>query len=357
MSGALAARAGTAGSGETVRPLLPEPPAPGAALEIAEGLLWMRLPLPMALDHVNVYALAEPDGWTLVDTGFDSRRSRAEWEVLLAGPLGGRPVRRLLVTHHHPDHVGLAGWFRARGAELLMTRTAWLYARMLVLDVQERPAPEALAFYAAAGMDAERLARRRAERPFNFADVVAPIPPGFTRIGEGDRIRLGGRDWTVRLGDGHAPDHATLWEEGGTLVLAGDQVLPGISPHLGLYPTEPMANPVADWLAACRRLRRHARPDHRVLPGHKLPFAGLGARLDQLVENHEGALDRLEAFLDRPRTAPDCFATLFGREIREAEYGLALSETLAHLVALLHAGRALRETDAEGVWRWRRAAG
>jgi glyoxylase-like metal-dependent hydrolase (beta-lactamase superfamily II) len=340
----------------TIRHPWPEPPVPGAAVTVADGVLWMRLPLPLALDHVNVYALEEPDGWTIVDTGFDSRRARAEWQLLLDGPLRGRPVRRVLATHHHPDHVGLAGWFQAeQDAGLIATRTAWLMARMLLLDEQERPGPESMAFYTACGMDAARLDQRRAERPFNFVDVSAPLSPVYTRMKAGDRLTLGGRHWRVEVGHGHAPEHAVLFEEGGDLVIAGDQVLPGISPHLGLYVTEPEADPVADWLESCTRLRGLARPEHLVLPGHKTPFTGLAERLTLLIDNHEGALDRLEAFLSEPRTGPDCFVPLFRRDIRDSEYGLALSETVAHLNALRHAGRAVRWTDAGGVWHWRRA--
>ncbi|MEL6232859.1 MAG: MBL fold metallo-hydrolase [Pseudomonadota bacterium] len=330
-----------------------DPPGPGEAVEIAEGVLWLRLPLPMKLDHVNVFALEEPDGWTLVDTGLDWRKGREALEAALSGPLGGRPVTRLLITHHHPDHIGLAGVLQARfGSELITSRTSFLMARMLTLDVQDRPSDASMAFAAASGMSAERLAARRDERPFNFADVVAAFDPGYTRVRAGEVIVLGGRRWQVRVGHGHAPEHVTLWEEDGPLVLAGDQILPGISPHLGVYLTEADADPVSEWIAACRDLRAHARPDHLVLPGHKTPFTGLAARLDQLIDNHVSALDRIEAFLEVPRRAPDCFVTLFKREIGDAEYGLALSETLAHLNALHHAGRARREIDADGVWQW-----
>jgi glyoxylase-like metal-dependent hydrolase (beta-lactamase superfamily II) len=338
-----------------VRHPFPLPPGPGEATEVADGILWMRLPLPMALDHVNVYALAEADGWTLVDTGFDSPASREAWAALRAGPLRGRPVRRVIVTHHHPDHVGLAGWFQGEGAELLAPRTAWLYARMLLLDVQARPSPEAMAFYRAAGMEPERLAKRAEERPFNFADVVAPMPPTFRRVSEGEVLAIGGRRWRVRFGQGHAPDHATLWEEGGDLVIAGDQALPGITSHLGIYVTEADANPVGEWIDACRRLAAFARPDQLVLPGHRLPFAGLPDRLEALAAHHEAALDRLAAALAEPLTGPGAFPAVFGRAIREGEYGLALSEALAHLAALVADGRAVRETGADGVWRWRRA--
>ena len=152
----------------------PEPPAEGQATEVAPGVLWMRLPLPMKLDHVNVYALDDGASWTIVDTGFASKRSRAIWRSLLDGPLAGRPVTRVLVTHHHPDHMGLAGWFQTEfGAELLTTRTAWLFARMLTLDEQAVPTAETLAFYRGAGMDPDILDRRTVERPFNFAEAVA----------------------------------------------------------------------------------------------------------------------------------------------------------------------------------------
>lgn len=326
------------------------PPEEGAAIEVAEGILWMRLPLPMALDHVNVYALEDGAGWTLVDTGMDSARGRAIWERLLAGPLAGRPVTRVIVTHHHPDHIGLAGWFQARGAELVTTRTAWLYARMLVLDEQAVPVAETLDFQRRAGVDAATLARRAGERPFNFCDVVAPLPLGFTRIGEGDALRIGGRDWLVRCGDGHAPEHATLWSEG--VVIGGDQLLPGISANIGVYPTEPEADPLTEWLDSCARFQAVARAGDLVLPGHKLPFTGLPFRLEQMIVNHEQALARLVAHLAEPRRATDCFLTLFKREVGAAEQGLALVEAVAHLNCLRRRGLVERRLSAEGAWMW-----
>lgn len=332
-----------------------EPPAEGAAVEVAEGVLWLRLPLPMKLDHVNAYAFDEGDGWTLVDTGFDTRRARAIWAALLAGPLAGRPVLRVIATHYHPDHIGLAGWFQAQGAELVTTRTSWLFARMLTLDEHDRPVPETLAFWRAAGMDPALLADRAAERPFNFCDVVHPLPLGYTRVAEGGRLRIGGRDWAVRCGDGHAPEHATFWSLDDDLVIGGDQLLPGISANLGVYASEPMADPVADWIASCRRLAGHAEDRHLVLPGHKLPFTGLPFRLAQMVQNHLSALDRLRAHLAEPRTAADCFAPLFQRPIGAGEYGLALVEAVAHLNHLLLRGEARRDKRDDGAWLWRNA--
>lgn len=341
---------------EGIRHPWPEPPPEGEAVEVAEGVLWMRLPLPMRLDHVNAYALADADGWTVVDTGFDTNRTRAIWRRLLSGPLAGAPVARVLATHQHPDHIGLAGWFvEEHGAELWTSRTAWLFARMLALDVQERATPQQIDFWRRAGMDEDRLAQRAAERPWNTADVVHPLPLGYRRLRDGQALRLGGRGWTVVTGEGHAAEHLTLWSDSDNLVIGGDQLLPGISPNLGVYPTEPGADPVGDWLDSCARMAARAEERHLVLPGHKLPFTGLPQRLAQLAENHESALRRLAgALAQSPRTAVGCFDLLFGRRIGDGEYGLALVEAVAHLNALQARGQAWPVgTDAQGGVLWR----
>ena len=321
-------------------------------IEVAEGIHWIRLPLPMKLDHVNVYALEDGDGWTVIDTGMNSRKGRALWEALMAGPLRGRPIKRVLLTHHHPDHVGMVGWLQAEhGAELWTTRTAWLFARMLTLDVQEQWPEETLAFYRSAGMDKAFYEKRRAERPFNFADVVAPMPLGFKRLDEGDTMQIGDRTFTIRLGQGHAPDHITLWSD--DVVIAGDQIIANISSNLGVYATEPEADPVGAWFESCERLRPFAEPHHLVLPGHKLPFTGLETRLTQLIHNHHTALDRLKTYLSEPRTAAECFQPLFKRSIGDGEYGLALVEAVGHVNHLYQIGEVSRERRADGAFLWR----
>ncbi|MCV2888104.1 MBL fold metallo-hydrolase [Ruegeria aquimaris] len=332
-----------------------EPPKHGTAIEIAEGVLWMRLPLPMKLDHVNVYALDDGDGWTVIDTGFSSKKTRAIWQTLIDGPLAGKPVRRVVATHHHPDHMGNVGWFQSElGAELVTTRTAWLFARMLTLDVQETWPEETLDYYRSAGMAPEVLAKRMAERPFNFADMVYPMPLGFTRIKQGDVFRMGGRDWDVHMGNGHAPEHATFWSRDDNLVITGDQILSSISPNIGVYATEPLADPLADWLETCERLAPLARPEHLALGGHKLPFTGLPIRMRQLIDNHHGALTRLLDHLDTPKAASECFAPLFKRTIGEGEYGLALVEAVAHVNHLYHTGDVIRTRREDGAWLYQR---
>ena len=327
------------------------PPDPGTSIEVAPGILWIRLPLPMRLDHVNVYALEDGDGWTIIDTGMHSKRGVAIWDALMAGPLKGRPIRRAIVTHHHPDHVGAMGWLKSvHGVEICMTRTAWLMARMLTLDVQDELTPEGEQFLMRAGMPAPLLDQRRKERPFNFADTVYPIPAGFTRIRQGDRIPIGHRMFEVHLGHGHAPHHATLWSD--DVVLTGDQIIPGISSNLGVYPTEPDADPVGEWFESCERLKTVASGNQLALPGHKRPFTGITARLNQLIDNHHTALARLERHLSTPRTAAECFDPLFGKQIEAGSYGLALVESVGHLNHMLKLGQVTRRIREDGAYVW-----
>lgn len=329
-------------------------PEPGGVVEISDGVLWAQMPMPKPLGHVNVYAFDDGDGWAIVDTGIDTGKTREAWSALLAGPLAGKPVTRVIATHHHLDHIGLAGWFMAdHGAELITTRTAYVMARMLQLDVQDRPTPEMLAFWRSCGMAAEIYDQRINERPFNTGDLVTPIPLGYTRVREGDEITFGGRVWDVRCGDGHAPEHATFWSRDGALVIGGDQLLGAISPNLGVHATEPMADPVGEWLASCEKFKTYARDDQVILPGHRLPYIGLPARLRQMISGHENALSRLAQALQTPRTACDCFDVLFRREIGAGEYGLAMVEAMAHCRHLEAQGVVSGAEREDGAILWR----
>jgi len=321
-------------------------------VQINEDIYWYRLPLPMALDHVNVYAIEESRGWTVIDTGFYSDRGVDIWKKIISENFGGKPVKRVVVSHYHPDHVGMAGWFKRQfNADIYATRISWLFARMLTLDVHEKPTPEALNYVKASGVSKSRLDQIKQSRPFNFADCVHPIPLGFKRLQEGDWLKIGSRNWEVRIGSGHAPDHATFWSDDGKICIGADQFLPDITSNVGVYASEPDANPLGDWLNSCQRFLKMANEDILVLPGHKAPFRGLKTRLQELIDHHHGCLAVLTRELTKPTTAIDCFDSVFGRKIPDKEFGLALAETNAHLNFLLWQNK-INRTQREGVNYW-----
>jgi glyoxylase-like metal-dependent hydrolase (beta-lactamase superfamily II) len=318
-------------------------PEAGELIEVAPGIGWARLPVPGSLKHINVYALEDGAGVALVDTGLDIPPSRAAWEQLFAGPLAGRTVTRILCTHFHPDHIGLAGWLCERfGVRLWMTRGEWLFARMLTLDVRDTPPPEAAAYQRAAGWSEERMAAEAEKGWGRFAAVVSPVPISMVRLEESDRISIGDRIWRIVTGNGHSPEHACLVDELGGVMIAGDQVLPRITSNVSLSLSEPEGDPLGDWLASIDKLCELQR-GLLVLPGHGEPFTGLHARLDALAAGHLGRLDALEQHLAEPKRAVDCFGILFGRAIDDSVYGLATGEAGAHLRRLEIEGRAVRE--------------
>lgn len=330
---------------------------PNEPTEIAPGVFSAVVPVPFPPGGVGVYALADridgADAWTIVDTGL--RSAQDAWRELLAGPLAGRPIRRVIVTHHHPDHIGLAGWMQAEfGAELWTTRTAWLYARMMQLDAPTAPHPETERFYRRCGYDADQLERQRLRGRVGFAQMVAPLPPGYRRLKEDDELTIGGRRWRVLIGDGHAPEHALLYCAEDEILIAGDQILPKISPNIGVYPNEPDADPLGDWLASSEALAARLHDDILVLPGHGSPFFGAATRLQAVVAEHEAALGRLEGHLETPRRVVDCFSALYERSIGPSAEGLATVETLAHLNRLAAEGRATRRLEEDGALYWRR---
>ena len=325
-------------------------PASGEMIEVAPGIRWGRLPVPGSLKHVNVWALDDGDGVALVDTGLDIPPCREGWERMLAGPLGGQTITRVIVTHFHPDHVGLAGWLCARtGAPLWMTREEWLFARMLSLDVRDAPPAEAVRYWRGAGWSDAQIEAAAARGWRFFASIVAPIPISFVRLRDGQGLTIGKRQWRVVTGNGHSPEHACLWDEAGGVLIAGDQVLPRITSNISLSLSEPEGDPLGDWLASIARLRT-LPADLLVLPSHGDPFTGLHARLDALDRGHRDRLDALHAHLAQPRRAVDCFAILFGRAIEADSLGLATGEALAHLRHLGTTGRASRQSIADIDW-------
>lgn len=325
-------------------PLGRRAPEPGELITLADGVHWARIPMPGSLNHINVWALEDGDGGVaLVDTGLNLPQSHEAWEALFAGPLAGRTVTRVICTHFHPDHIGLAGWLTERfRVRLWMTRDEWLWARMLTTDVRDTPPPEAAAYHRAAGWDEARIAAEADKGWGRFATWVSPVPVSYVRMQEGDTIRIGAHDWRVVIGNGHCPEHACLVDEAGKLMIAGDQVLPRITSNVSLSLSEPEGDPLGDWLDSIAKLRTLPE-DLLVLPSHGEPFTGLHLRLDALRDGHHGRLDALHDHLAEPRRAVDCFGKLFARAIGDDSYGLATGEAMAHLRHLEATGRAVLE--------------
>jgi len=332
-------------------------PAPGKSVEIAVGVHWIRMPMPFALSHINLWAIEDGEGWAIVDTGLQTDDTVAAWRQLLAatGPLAGRKPRRVFVTHMHPDHVGMAGWLTRRyGCKLWMTRLEYLNCRMLVADTGREAPEDGIRFYRQAGWDEEAIEAYRT-RFGGFGKMIYQLPDSYRRMQDGESVRIGNHPWRVIVGTGHSPEHACLYCEELKLLISGDQVLPRISSNVSVFPTEPEADPLGDWLASVASIRNQVPDDVLVLPSHNEPFRGLHARLRQLASGHEKALERLRHILQEPKRAVDVFGALFKRAIGSdpQQLGLATGESLAHINYLLRRAEATAASHSDGAIRYR----
>ncbi|MEW5687083.1 MAG: MBL fold metallo-hydrolase [Pseudomonadota bacterium] len=347
------------GGWESHRPKLTYPfeaaPETGEAVDIAPGVKWLRMPLGGSLAWINVWAIAEEGGWAIVDTGISGVETRNAWRAALAGPLEGKPVTRVFVTHMHPDHIGMSGYLtRKFDARLWITRLEFVTCRSLAAETGREAPADATAFFKATGWDEEALETYRA-RFGGFGRGLYALPDSFRRIVDGERIRIGAHDWEVVVGSGHSPEHGSLWCPDLRLMISGDQVLPKISSNVSVFPTEPEGDPLTDWMTSLTAIKGRVPDDTLVLPAHNEPFFGLHARIDHLVGGHERGLERLHKLLAEPKRVVDVFHVLFRRKIDQGLLGLATGESLAHLNCLIARGEAVRERDENGV-DWYRAA-
>lgn len=334
----------------------PFPVIPEAAslTTVAPGVHWLRMPLPFQLDHINLWLLEDTDGWTLVDTGLANDATRGIWLRIFADGFRGRPVVRVLVTHFHPDHMGLAGWLTDQWrAPMWATHGEWATARMLSLD------------QTAALRDAHAAFYRRADFPREILDDLAalgnvyatranPPPATMHRLREGDRVSIGGREWRVIVGTGHSPEHACLYCEEAGVLISGDQVLPKITPIIGVWPTEPEGDPLRLYLDSLRQFA-DLPEDVTVLPSHGLPFLGLAARIRDIEHHHRRRLDHALKACAEWVTGWELLNKLFTRSLDLHQKTFALGESLAHVHYLMKDGRIVREMGNDGVFRYRRA--
>jgi len=331
-------------------------PEPGTAMEVAPGIRWVRMPLPFALDHVNLFLLDDGDeGWVLVDTGAALKPTQDLWEPILAGQLDGKPISQIIVTHFHPDHVGNAGWLQERtGAPLWMSRTEWLSARANRAEASEQFAMVAPDFYRRAGLS-DLLVGELKELGNHFRTLVSPVPPVYHRITDDTALEIGGRTWMPIIADGHSPEHVCLHCADEKIILGGDFLLPRISPNVSVWWHEPEGNPLADYIRFLGSLD-YLEPDILVLPSHDRPYRGLPERRVDLVAHHHERFDLALEVCAAPATAADVMYKMFKRQLDAHQSRFAIGEALAHLNYLVDDGQLTRHLDDDGMWRFAKAA-
>jgi glyoxylase-like metal-dependent hydrolase (beta-lactamase superfamily II) len=330
-----------------------DPPAPGRAITVAPGIRWIRMPLPFALDHINLWLLEDDGGWTIVDTGIGLPDTRELWERVFANELDGKPVTRVIVTHFHPDHMGSAGWLVERWhVELWCTQAEWLTAQLAWRARNGTDVENRLALYRRHGCAEDLIAEFR-RHGNHYPRVVPALPPAFRCLGDGDRVAIGGRQWEVLTVYGHAPEHACLWCPEARVLIAGDQVLPRITTNVSVGPDQPLGNPLRLYLDSLRRFRPMPA-DTLVLPSHGLVFHGLQPRLDRLHQHHEARLAETVDLVAEPRAGIELVPLLFKRKLDVHQLGFAIGEVLAHLHLLESEGLVQRTAGVDGLDRFRR---
>jgi glyoxylase-like metal-dependent hydrolase (beta-lactamase superfamily II) len=332
----------------SIAPNLATAPAPGEVIEAAPGLLWARFPLPFALNHVNVYLVEDRGGWAVVDTGIGDEPTKALWKQLLAGPLRGQRLTRLILTHHHPDHMGLAGWMaREYGLQVHMTEAEYLLARVFNTKNNADDRDGHLSFYRQHGM-ADEYADLVVSHGHAYRRSITGLPWSYRQMIAGDVLSVGGRDFEIFTGGGHSSEQAMMLSRDEGLFLAADQALPRISPNISVFGTNPDSDPLGQYLISLRQLSRDIPADVLVLPGHNLPFSGLHQRIEELIAHHEARCDLIAAAVrTAPRSAAELVPVLFQRALDPHQMSFAFSETLAHVNRMVRQRRL--EWVVEGV--------
>ena len=342
-------------------------PAPGVALEIAPGLRWLRMPLPFALDHINLWLLKDERdgaaGWSAVDCGVANEPTRAAWEQVFTAGMDGLPLLRVVATHCHPDHVGLAEWLCQRWrAPLWMTAAEYAFARLMSAGLPGADAEAALNHFQRHGLVDPVLIEQMQARKNYYPSLVPVMPAAYTRLQDGQQLCFGGADgadghrWRVITGFGHAPEHAALYCGTLNLLISGDMVLPRISTNVSVFAIEPEANPLRLYLDSLGKFADLPH-DTLVLPSHGKPFRGLHRRIAQLREHHRERLAEVAQACCDWQSAAQIVPLMFRRPLDVHQLGFALGEALAHLHYLWNDGVLRRQAGPDGVLRFQMIEG
>lgn len=334
-------------------------PATGEVQQLAPGLSWLRMPLPFALDHINLWLLEDnfgdqqEAGWSVVDCGAATDATKAGWETVFSEGLLGKPLQRVLVTHCHPDHVGLSDWLCRRWqAPLWMSAADFGFARMMAAALPGVDGTSALPHFERHGLNDPDMLEKMGSRRNYYPSLVPAVPSSYTRMRDGDRIIIGRHEWRVITGFGHAPEHVSLYSAGLNALISGDMVLPRISTNVSVFAVEPEANPLALYLES---LSAYAGlpEDVLVLPSHGKPFRGLHTRIGQLRDHHAARLaEVVAACTGQWRTAAEIVPLMFRRPLDAHQLSFALGEALAHLHKLWREGIVRRATGGDGIIRF-----
>lgn len=326
-------------------------PATAQPLPVAPGVAWLRMPLPFALDHINLWLLDDGDDLVIVDTGFGTPETQAIWQQVLAAD--GRRISGVVVTHFHPDHLGLAAWLAARdAAPVFITEAEYLAARAVWHAVPGHASADMVAFFRRHGLDDERLTALTA-RGNTYARGVTELPTRHRRMFHGDHLHIGGREWEVIVGHGHSPEHASLYCAELDLLISGDMLLPRISTNVSVHAASPDDDPLGWFLCSLHRII-NLPPQTLVLPSHGKPFRGLRERVDELEAHHADRCSALIEALEEPMSAAELLPVLFRRELDNHQVMFAMGEAIAHLNHLQRRGDVRRIEGSDGGIRFAR---
>lgn len=342
------------------RPVLEYPfemrwsPEPGVPFEVTDGVYWLRVPLPIALDHINLWILRDGDGWTLVDSGYDAQVCKDVWDKVFDGFLTPESVNKIIITHFHPDHIGLAAWLALRcDCPILISEGEYRHYESIVTRDTHEFKQEASAFVTEMGYTPEEAESFLMFMANDDKPAESRVQQSMCEfIKEGDVIEVDGRGWRVVSGNGHSPEHSCLYNEELSTMISGDQSIARISSNVSVYPSNRHEDPLGDWISSCEKLRDLLPADTLMLPAHQEPFRGNIERMQQLIDNHHARLNRLRLAVDAPISTVEVRAILFDRELSPIDTLLATGETLAHLNYLMHRKEISIQYDSLGVARY-----